>query len=378
MPRKPDPTFDPDFAGPAQWAAIYRAYGLQIIPCYSPSEVKPGTAWKRPALSEWVPLQEALVSDATFARWYDAQTGEHRNRRNMGILTGRASDNAYIIDLDTHKNQAAMDWWLAILEVHNSGLPLETPAQRTGGGGLQLLFKAPPGFIVPTNRTTMGVDIRGQGGFAVLPSSLHESGEFYEWLPGRAPWEIAILDVAGLAAGGGHQAGGGSMAAAPPAEGSPNPTAAHLPQTTTASATSSTVARSHMRDMVWRCVIELAPAAPIAARPQGVRGRPSTSLRRNRPKARNPANPTSRTNMRWSGRGAVCQLFKAKWHYAMGQWDAEMAAGGEAQPDPTAWVEQATAASSATAARSTRRPASRSRCCCPRRSSWRASRRRRT
>ena len=36
------------------------------------------------------------------------------------------------------------------------------------------------------------MDIRGQGGFAVLPASMHESGRRYGWAPGCAPYEIEI------------------------------------------------------------------------------------------------------------------------------------------------------------------------------------------
>ena len=71
-------------------------------------------------------------------------------------------------------------------------LELETVEQRTGGGGLQKLFRAPLGWIAPTNKTSIGVDIRGQGGFAMLAPSLHESGRHYEWLEGCSPDDIEI------------------------------------------------------------------------------------------------------------------------------------------------------------------------------------------
>jgi hypothetical protein len=188
------PLFDFDFAGPAQWAAMYRACGLQIIPGYMPGEAR-GGAWKRPMLSEWRTLQEQLVPDDTFARWYHPQTGEHRLRPNMGILAGRCSGNVFVIDMDVHKKPEAMQWWRGVMAVHNADLDLETVEQRTGGGGLQKLFRAPMGWPAPTNKTPIGVDIRGQGGFAVMAPSQHESGKEYQWLQGRAPWEVEILEA---------------------------------------------------------------------------------------------------------------------------------------------------------------------------------------
>jgi hypothetical protein len=185
------PEFDPDFASPAEWAAMYRSCGLQVIPCYAPSEVAKGASWKRPKLSEWAEFQGALVADAVFARWYGA-AGEHSARDNMGMLTGLASGNVFVIDLDDQKGPAAGEWWRGILAVHNNGIEPETWRQQTGGGGRQILFRARPDWHAPTNRTPVGVDIRGQGGFAVLPASMHENGRRYAWAPGCAPYEIEI------------------------------------------------------------------------------------------------------------------------------------------------------------------------------------------
>src|SRR4051794_40337217 len=50
--------FDPDFATPADWAAMYRIRGLQVVPVFLPSEVPPGASWKRPKLPQWRSLQE--------------------------------------------------------------------------------------------------------------------------------------------------------------------------------------------------------------------------------------------------------------------------------------------------------------------------------
>src|SRR6478735_5953280 len=76
-------------------------------------------------------------------------------------------------------------WLQDLLNIHNSGRQLETATQRTGGGGLQFVFTAPAGWTPPTFRTDMGIDIRGVGGFAVMPPSIHETGNYYAWLPGK-------------------------------------------------------------------------------------------------------------------------------------------------------------------------------------------------
>lgn len=170
---------------------MYRACGLQVIPSFHPSI---GKNWKRPALQEWTELQESLVPDATFERWY-GQQGEQAKRANMGLITGRASGNVFVIDLDEYKEATALAWWLSVLAEHNNGMEPETWQQITGGGGRQLFFRGADGWNAPTNRTALKVDIRGQGGFAVMPPSLHSSGNTYAWKRGCGPWEMDVCDA---------------------------------------------------------------------------------------------------------------------------------------------------------------------------------------
>ena len=185
---EPLPEFDPEFADPAQWAAMYRACGLQVVPAKTPIK---GGEWKMPALVSWTEFQENLIPQATFDRWY-GENGEHFRRQNMGIITGRCSRNVFVLDLDDQKGPEPQAWWHALLEIENNGVEPETVQQRTGGGGRQKLFQAPTDWVAPTNKTVIHIDVRGQGGFAMMPCSLHESGQQYEWEAGCAPWEIPI------------------------------------------------------------------------------------------------------------------------------------------------------------------------------------------
>jgi len=182
--------FDPDFASPSDFAAFYRALGIQVVPAMPP-EV--GKAWKRPAVP-WRALENALIPDDAFQQWYGA-TGQFSRRQNLGIITGRASRNIFVIDLDLQKQAGAAFWWENILDVAPNLSELETATQTTGGGGKQMLFAAPNGWTPPTCKTPIGVDIRGQGGFAVLPPSLHESGKEYSWDNGLEPWAVGIADA---------------------------------------------------------------------------------------------------------------------------------------------------------------------------------------
>ena len=169
---EPAMQFEPDFADPTEWATMYRDHGLQVVPAMSPRE--DAKQWKRPIIP-WRGLENELVPDFTFERWY-GDAGEHSRRNNMGLIAGACSNRIFVVDLDIHKHDGAKGWWLEMQDQQTQAGQLETVEQVTGGGGLQLFFRAPEGWTPPTCKTSIGVDIRGQGGFAMLPPSMHESG----------------------------------------------------------------------------------------------------------------------------------------------------------------------------------------------------------
>ena len=140
--------FEPDFAGSGDYARLYRSMGIQVVPALTPDK---GKAWKLPAVS-WKSLQNELVPELTFERWYGPQ-GEHIRRQNMGIITGKASNNVFVVDVDLHRNSDAASWWQYILDQAPNLTDLETVSQTTGGGGKQYLFRAPADWTPPTFKT---------------------------------------------------------------------------------------------------------------------------------------------------------------------------------------------------------------------------------
>lgn len=184
--------FDAEWSSAHAWAAMYRRAGLQVVPAGIPSQ---GPNWKRPIL-EWAEFQNALTTDATFARWYDRDTGQYRGRDNMGLIMGLASGGVFCVDLDLHKDGSfAKQWWADLLSENAHGIEPVTPAQRTGGGGRHILFRAPEGWSAPTFKTTGGIDIRGHGGFMMAAPSRHESGKDYLWEAGREVWSTDIAEA---------------------------------------------------------------------------------------------------------------------------------------------------------------------------------------
>jgi hypothetical protein len=309
--------FDPEFAAPADWAAMYRACGIQIVPAHAPHPTK---NWKRPQLADWKTLQEDLVPDATFERWYGV-SGEYARQPNMGIITGRASGNTFVIDLDDYKTPSAREWWQGVLVTDNYGIEPETWQQVTGGGGRQLLFRAPPGRTIGTGKTSIGVDIRGQGGFAVLPPSKHSTGRNYAWRYGFSPWETTIADappwlldaVEALLREHGHEQTGSVERTASPAE-SLNAFGALVDGR-----------EAKMTSIVWGALIDLRIARDeIPADGFGSQMREAFGVYARIAKSRRQELGVSNADLlEREGRGI--SLFAQKWRYALDQWDGKLA-----------------------------------------------------
>jgi hypothetical protein len=96
---------------------------------------------------------------------------------NIGLVTGEGS-GLVVLDVDPrHGGHAGLEE----MERRFGPLPATVEAQ-TGGGGRHLLFKH-PGERIPNSAGLLGpgLDIRGDGGYIVVPPSLHASGRRYAW-----------------------------------------------------------------------------------------------------------------------------------------------------------------------------------------------------
>lgn len=180
--------FDPDTAAPFEWAWMYRLKGLQVLPARMP---RPGEPWKIPALPSWKIYETQMTDLDTFNSLFFA-----RSLFNIGTVCGAVSGNLLVLDLDPQKGRGATAWLWNLLITHNNGMDLETWTQQTGGGGLQLFFRLPDGVRAPTGQNAaLGIDVRGEGGWDMLPPSLHESGRQYQWVIGLGPWECELLPI---------------------------------------------------------------------------------------------------------------------------------------------------------------------------------------
>ena len=129
---------------------------------WSPIPLHPRS--KKPSLP-WQAFQTRHATEAEVCSW-PAES-------NLGVVTGSIS-GLVVVDVDGPEGQEAFT-------ARCDGVLPYTPTVKTGKG-LHLYFNHPGGQV--TNRVGLlsKVDLRGDGGFVVMPPSVHENGTTYEWV----------------------------------------------------------------------------------------------------------------------------------------------------------------------------------------------------
>jgi len=149
------------------------------------------------------------VDRARIRRWWRQSPDA-----NIGVATGVTS-GVVVIDVDPRHGG---DDTLASLIATYGALP-PGPTTATGGGGRHLWFAHPRRRVAnDAGRLGPGLDVRGDGGYVLVPPSRHRGGGTYLWLPYPAtppplpPWLDHLLarpraaramptDAAGIARG---------------------------------------------------------------------------------------------------------------------------------------------------------------------------------
>lgn len=161
----------------------YVASGVSVIP------IDPRT--KRPAADllpvgdegkhVWGPFAQSLPGESWVRKW------EAANVESFASVCGNVSGGREVLDFDVERFYSA---WRDRVGELAEGLP----TQRTGGGGYQMAWRCPqpasntalawmPDDTKESGRT-IAIETRGEGGYAVMPLSLHPSGQRYEALQG--------------------------------------------------------------------------------------------------------------------------------------------------------------------------------------------------
>jgi hypothetical protein len=139
-------------------ALLYAHLGLSVIPLRG----------KAPWFDDWP--NRATDDPDVIAGWW-----EHWPTVNVGIATGVKS-NVFVVDIDPEKG--GRDSWD---DLRTSGIP-DTWQAITGRGGTHYYFRYPKFRVKTCAGILPGIDIRGEGGQAVAPPSVHpDTHRRYEW-----------------------------------------------------------------------------------------------------------------------------------------------------------------------------------------------------
>ena len=139
--------------------------GLSIIPL---AGKKPYVPWKE--------YQSRRPNEDEIEKWIQEFPG-----CNWGVVTGSISE---VIVLDVDGKAGAR----SLKECGDLPLTWETITGR----GTHQWFRHPGGDISSATGVRSGLDVRAEGGYVVVPPSLHESGKPYTWK--HAPWDTPLAD----------------------------------------------------------------------------------------------------------------------------------------------------------------------------------------
>jgi len=152
------------------YAHKYLEFGWSIIPIVQ-GDKRPYINWKE--YQERKPTREEI--DSWFDQWPDA---------GIALVTGSIS-GIVVFDIDSQEGISA---------VHERGGFPQTPRSKTGGGGLHIFLKHPQtGNLKNFVKRLPGLDFRGDGGYVVIPPSLHPSGNQYAW--DVSPFECGCAEM---------------------------------------------------------------------------------------------------------------------------------------------------------------------------------------
>jgi hypothetical protein len=155
----------------ARWSEFFDYYE-SIGACLLPVN---GTT-KQP-LVRWA--TEASTERAVWERWIRdfAQLGDDLG---FAMATG-ARSGIVVLDLDV--KEVPLDELETQLEAAAGSAPPKTLTVRSGGGGRHYYFQHDPARPIKnqTNLAVRGVDVRGEGGYIIVPCTLHKSGSRYEF-----------------------------------------------------------------------------------------------------------------------------------------------------------------------------------------------------
>jgi len=146
---------------------------------------------KHPILPSWKEFQQRLPSESQVREWWQKWPNA-----NAAMLTGSAGGRSNWVVIDVDRPGASPEF--------------STRTVRTGGDGLHYYFATKRKW---KNSAKGDVHVRGEGGYVLLPTSNHKSGNKYTYIDTRIPapierQAIKLLDPDAVFSGNRHDAAG--------------------------------------------------------------------------------------------------------------------------------------------------------------------------
>lgn len=143
----------------------YLELGFSVLPVAPES--------KRPLMRSWERFTGVRPEEDQLRNWFD-----HLTSAGVGTVTGAIS-NLVVVDVD---RRSGMDYSEIVRDYPTDLI------SRTGSGGYHLFYRHPGKAVGNRVDFIPGVDLRGDGGFVVLPPTRTDTGE-YSWVCLGAPGE---------------------------------------------------------------------------------------------------------------------------------------------------------------------------------------------
>ena len=155
----------PDNNSLHDWAVYYAQKGWAVFPLL-PNSKKPATQHG---------FNDATTSVARVESWWRIHPDY-----NIGVATGKKSNGLVVIDLDIDEEKGKDGYHeLQQWQKENKTVLPDTIQSITGRGGNHMFYHSDTPGTCSTSET--GVDIRADGGYVVVPPSIHPNGRRYEW-----------------------------------------------------------------------------------------------------------------------------------------------------------------------------------------------------
>lgn len=132
------------------------------------------------AYPAWTEYQSRLPTHEELKKWwYDWPDA------NVALITGKLS-GVNVIDIDTKEGQKAVEEFIPDNFI--------SPTSKTPKGGRHYFFKYKHG-LRNKSKVLDGVDIRTDGGYAIVPPSINSNGKTYEWFKGLKINEVELPEM---------------------------------------------------------------------------------------------------------------------------------------------------------------------------------------